>query len=125
MKNQTVWDLHPKMQICYQTTDGVKFFKPENANTHARSLKDKTVETLKRPSGLEALEPKAPKLDELTPMQKAKLRKRAIERLETIEAVKEALEGETAKSVIKAGEARIAELENPSTDTKNTSTEEE
>ncbi|WP_136464938.1 hypothetical protein [Flagellimonas onchidii] len=48
--------------------------------------------------------------DGLTPMQKAKSRAEAIAKMDTIEAIEKALEGETANSVKKAGAERIKAL---------------
>ena len=47
---------------------------------------------------------------DLTPMQKAELRIVAIEKMETVADVEDALKGETAKTVIAAGESRIKTL---------------
>ncbi len=46
----------------------------------------------------------------LTPMAAAKLRKEVILKLDSVEKVKAALDGETAKTVIAAGKQRIEEL---------------
>ncbi len=48
--------------------------------------------------------------NKLTPMAAAKLRKEVILKLDSVEKVKAALDGETAKSVITAGKQRIEEL---------------
>lgn len=116
MKKQDVFTANPKLAKYYKTSDGVKFFREHDAKTHARTLKDKDVETVKRPAGSTAKDSEkktASKAEnpeggeELTPMQKAKLRVEAIEKMATVEEVEKALEEETAKSVIKAGKARI------------------
>lgn len=156
MKNN-VFAQNPNLESYHETSDGVKFFKAENAHVHARSLKDKSVkevtktslmvdevitevkakkadqlkkdETPKAPDAPKTPDapkdeaPEAAKDDQptatetLTPMAQAKLRIEAIEKLETIEAVEKALEGESAKSVKKAGEAKIEALK--TTENKN------
>lgn len=102
MNKETLWDNYPNLKTFFETSNGTKFFKESDAKTHAATLEDKTVKTLNRP--MEDA-PKSP--DDLTPMQLAKLRIEAIEALETVEAIEAALKGETAKTVIAAGNAKI------------------
>lgn len=105
MKDKNVFDTHPKLKECFQTSDGTPFFQEHDAHTHARSLEDKEVKHLKRPvKAIKATKKK------LTPMQEAQLRAEAIGKLETVEAVEAALKGETAKTVIAAGEEKIAAI---------------
>jgi len=121
MKKPDVFKAHPKLEKYFKTSDGTKFFQEHDAITHGKSLKDKTVEPVKRPAEVEADEPvkkpgtKKPEKDstpgELTPMQKAKLRIEAIEKMETVAEVEKALEEETAKSVKAAGQERIEAIE--------------
>ncbi|EGV44339.1 hypothetical protein BZARG_783 [Bizionia argentinensis JUB59] len=121
MQNDQVFKQHPNLESYYQTSDETNFFKDSDAHVHAKSLKGKRVtEIVNENPGAANVSTKqtvtkanktAPKLDDLTPMQKAKLRIEAIEVLETVEAVTEALKDETAKTVIAAGEARIEALE--------------
>ena len=54
MKNQDVFKANPKLTKYFKTSDGVKFFRDHDAKTHARTLKDKEVETVKRPAESEA-----------------------------------------------------------------------
>ncbi|AUS04489.1 hypothetical protein [Pseudotamlana carrageenivorans] len=105
--DKSVFKQHPHLKSYHETADGTKFFKPEHAKLHAKSLKDKAIKEVKRP----VLESVEVVLEELTPMQKAKLRVRDIKKLDTVEAVKAALEGETAKTVIEAGEQRIRAIQ--------------
>ena len=129
-----VFKKHPNLSKYYETSDGTPFFRDHDAKNHAKSLKDKTVKTVER--GAEPVKEKtvkavktsekveAPKTEKaaktsdkkevekgkLTPMQEAKLRVDAINEMATIAEVEKALEGETAKSVRKAGEERIAAI---------------
>jgi len=118
MSKKTVWDLNPQMKKCFQTTDGEKFFTADNAKTHARSLDDRSVTELKRPKAAKPKVVKATPVDELTPMQKAAIRVKAISKLTTVEAVKAALKGETAKSVKAAGNDRIKSIKAAASDSK-------
>ena len=151
MSNQDqVFKQHPSLKSYHKTSDGTPFYKKENAQAHARGLKDKKVTEVVNPDPKSA--PSAPvqkpaskkdkgsnkpestpsknqntldKLEDLTPMQKAKLRKNAIAKLESVEAVKEALKDETAPSVLKAGEERIIALESKAKGDKASTDEEE
>ena len=114
-KEKSVWDLNPELKAYHQTSDNNKFFSADAAKTHARSLKDKTVEEVKRPVGEKAKSKdsdtvKASK-NALTPMQEAQNRVKAISKLTTVEEVNKALEGEKANSVIEAGKAQISVIE--------------
>ncbi len=121
MKKADVFNSHPKLEKYFKTSDGTKFFTEHDATNFSRTLKDKAVETVKRPAEVEADEPvkkasvskstKDSKTEELTPMQKAKMRIEAIENMETVAEVEKALEEETAKSVKAAGKARIEAIE--------------
>ncbi len=121
MKKPDVFKSHPKLEEYFETSDGTKFFQEHDAKTFSRTLKDKSVKTVKRPAEVEADEPvtktpadkstKGSKPEGLTPMQKAKLRIEAIEKMETVAGVEEALKEETAKSVIAAGKAHIEAIE--------------
>lgn len=126
-----VFKQHPNLKEYHETSDGTKFFNPHDAKNHAKSLKDNTVKTVKRGAASEpeadqktsksakAEKPaakstgkKSDKVDskDLTPMAAAKLRVEAIEKLKTVKEVEAALEGETANSVKKAGQDRIAAI---------------
>ncbi|HET8839740.1 MAG TPA: hypothetical protein VFM82_12190 [Flavobacteriaceae bacterium] len=59
---------------------------------------------------------KEPKEKKENPIQAAKKRADAIAEMDRVENVEKALEGETAKSVIEAGENRIKELQADSSD---------
>lgn len=159
MKNN-VFTQNPNLKSYHETADCFKFFRPQDAQVHARGLKNKAIKEVTRGSlmvdeviaevkakkikEIEASKtPEAPNTPEvknavlpippagththiapkdvapvdqpaapetLTPMALAKLRVEAIDKLETVEAVEEVLKGETAKSVIKAGAAKIEAL---------------
>lgn len=102
-----VFKQHPRLKRYYETTDGTKFFDEGLAKNHAKTLKEKEVKTVKKGKNLE---------DKPNPMLAAKLRGEAISKMDTVAEVEKALEGETAKTVKEAGEARIEQLkltENP------------
>lgn len=113
---------NPKLKEFHTTSDGTKFFRKGDAQNHAKGLKDKTVKTVERGSeestkstAKEKIAKKAEKTDQegsetMTPMQAAKLRVDAINEKTTIAEVEAALKGETAKSVLKAGQERIAAI---------------
>lgn len=127
-KTKSVFELNENLEAYHQTSDGTKFFREYDAKSHARGLKDKEIKRVKRKDEVSEentdapakKEKKASKGKSLTPMQEAKLRAEAVDKLENVEAVKEALKDETAKSVIKAGEARIETLEKDAQNTKET-----
>ena len=101
MERQEVFKTYPKVDEFFETSDEQKFFNESDAKNHARKLKDKHISKLER--GVEmAKQSSKPSAEE---------RIEAIGKLETVEAVNEALKGETAKTVKQAGEDRIAELE--------------
>ncbi len=108
MKNQDIFKRHPKMTSYFETSDGVKFFTNHHAKGHAKSLGNKDVVEVKKKNLLKVSKPV--KSSDLTSMQKAKLRAEYVKKLDNIEDVNEALKGETASTVLKAGEDRIAEL---------------
>ena len=120
MKN--TFKLYPDLKSYHETSDGQKFFIPTDAANHARTLTDKTGKEVKR--GSEAAND-GQHDSKLNAIQAAKLRKEAIEKLETVEAVEIALETETAKSVKAAGEKRIEELKASASASVNPSEEEE
>lgn len=103
---------NPTAKKVFVTSDGIPFLTENAANLHATSNASKktlTVHVFNRTD----TKPDAPKQTgnkELTGSQKAKLRKAAIVKLETVEAIDKALERETAPSVIKAGKERKDEL---------------
>lgn len=101
---KTVWEKNPKLKVLHKTSDGNKFFKPEDAHTHARSLEDKTVTPVKRP--VKAKKPNPPAADKPSAEERAA----SIGKLKTIEEVNKALKGDKSKTVIAAGKARIKEL---------------
>tara|TARA_R100000306_G_C4376873_1_gene142305 strand:+ start:2922 stop:3446 length:525 start_codon:yes stop_codon:yes gene_type:complete len=153
-----VFKTHPNLKKYFKTSDGVKFYDEDAAKTHARTLENRTVETVHRTTKVQEIadkiieakkavddaadkkkskgsknpetqkteatttakteKKKAAKVEdsgtvdskELTPMAAAKLRKEAIEKLDSIAEIEKALEGETAQSVIKAGNERIAAI---------------
>ncbi len=114
MATDKVFKQHPELKQYFKTSDGAAFYKKEHASAHARSLKNRKVEEVKNTFETKAAsdDTSENKLDELTPIQKAKLRANDILKLDTVEAVEEALKDETAKTVIAAGKQRIAELTN-------------
>lgn len=108
-----VFKNHPHLKQYHETSDGVKFHTEDTARAHAKSLKDKKVKKVERSDEVlnktEAPNPQASK-EQLNPMQAAKLRVEAVEKMGTVAEIEKALEGETAKSVLKAGAERIASL---------------
>ena len=84
MKN--TFKLYPDLKSYHETSDGQKFFIPTDAANHARTLTDRTVEEVKRGSEKKAANDDQ-KDSKILAIQAAKLRKEAIEKLETVEAV--------------------------------------
>ena len=104
-----VFKQHPNLKEYHETSDGVKFHTDDNAKAHAKSLKDKSIKKVVRGKAEPEPEPNAP--EKVNPMQAAKLRVEAIEKMQSIAEIEKALEDETAKSVLKAGSERIAAIQ--------------
>lgn len=104
-----VFNANPKLEQYFKTADGNAFFTEHDAKNHATSLKSKKVEKVERPF-VEENTKATPVKKDLTPMAKAKLRIVAIEKMETVADIEKALKGETASTVIKAGESKIRVL---------------
>lgn len=51
MSTDKIFTANPKLQKYFKTSDGTSFFREHDAAAHARSLKDKDVETVKRSAG--------------------------------------------------------------------------
>lgn len=121
-----VFKRNPDLKKYYETVDGTKFYKEDAAKAHAKRLESKTVKTVERPLEKNAegkpakakpnkgnnagSDSKTVDSKDLSAFEAAKLRKEAIEKLTTVAEIEKALEGETAKSVIKAGTKRIAAI---------------
>ena len=96
MKNQ-VFESNPNMKEYFETSDGQPFYKKQDAELHARSLKDKKVTLVERPAKDE----------------KPKNAKEVIELIsvaQTVEAVEALIEGDKRATVITAGQAAIEAL---------------
>lgn len=126
-----VFKRNPKLEKLFTTADGTAFYNEGDARVHARTLSDKTVNIITRTEAMTNKDkpykkaPEAPKkkaeksaqkeddtkVADLTPMQKAKLRIDAINELNTVEEIEQALSEETAKTVLKAGADRIAAIQ--------------
>jgi hypothetical protein len=131
------FELYPEINTFYVTTDLQCFTSPGNARLHAKWLEDDTIHVMHRnapvygpeeqpteqeeapeqeevaeeaPEQEEAIE-EAPEEEEATEEVPAKLsaqeRIAAIEACSTVEEVDALMNGERAKTVIAAGEARI------------------
>lgn len=110
MKTKTVFELHPNLKSYHETSDGTPFFHAHDANNHARSLEDKTVKEVKKTSSAAAeksADKPATASAKLTPMAEAKAKIEAIEAMETVAEIAEAIAGVTAKSVLKAAGAKM------------------
>jgi len=103
---------NPTAKKVFVTSDGIPFLTENAANLHATSNASKKtliVSVFNRAETKQST-PETTGDKKLSAPQKAKLRKEAIVKLETVEAIDKALETETANSVIKAGKARKEEL---------------
>lgn len=96
-----IFEKYPKVDKVYVTSDKNQFFKEHHAKSHAQSLEDKEVKVLKR---------KPKKQTEHQPNVEQRIA--LIEAMETVDEIKATLKGEKSKTVLKAGERRIAELTN-------------
>lgn len=106
-----LFEKHPNLERYYETSDGTKFYKEHHAQTHARTLSDRDVETVKRKDQAKSkTKPKRKGKKDLSPMAAAKLRVEAIEEMQSVSEVEAALKDETAKTVKEAGANRIATL---------------
>lgn len=114
-----IFKMHKGLDKYFETADGNCFYTEHNAKTHARKLEDKNVKKVRRASQVDTTSQDDKKAKKLNAMQAAKLRADIIAAVETSEEVKELLKDETAKSVIKAGEARLEVLNQTETNDKN------
>lgn len=80
--------------VYFETSDGVKFYKEQDAKSYAYKLENKQVLRVEKGKTKEA----KPSVED---------RIKNIEAMTSIDDVKKALEGEEAKTVIQAGEAMI------------------
>lgn len=104
---------NPTAKKVFVTSDGFTFLNENSANLHATTNASKKTLMVSEFSktGKDEEPDRGKKGKKLSAPEKAKLRVEAISKLETVEAVNKALEGETAKTVKKAGETRKKELE--------------
>ena len=68
------WNEHPNLELVYLTSDGEKFYQENDAKNHAKTLENKSVETVYNPSHLAVndaivVDNDAPELDSLTVAQ--------------------------------------------------------
>ncbi|NJB83620.1 hypothetical protein [Wenyingzhuangia aestuarii] len=98
-----VFQEHKNLKEYHETSDGNRFFDVLVAKNHAKGLKEKEVKSYKR-------EDHKPEKKEKEVKLTAEDRAKAVEVLETIEAVEDALKDEKAKTVLAAGAKRIEEL---------------
>jgi len=99
-----LFEQYPKMSEYFETSDGEKFFKEDTAKLHAKSLEDKNVKTVSRPTE----SPKATTAEAILKL---------VDEMD-LETANDYLSAENAlakprKSVVDALKAQIAELENP------------
>ncbi len=50
MKNKSIFDLYPNLEVYYETSDGTKFFSEYDAKRHAMTLRDKRIKKVERPA---------------------------------------------------------------------------
>ena len=107
MKPEKVFKANPSLKAYFETSDGTKFFTENNAKNHAKKVERGAVVSSdnKQKSNTSNASDKGNK--------KASTEERiaAINALDTVEAVTEALKGETAKTVKAAGAEKIKALE--------------
>lgn len=101
---ENVFEQYPNLEEYYETSDGQKFFKESAAKTHARTLEDKKVTTVKR----EDFKPKGKSANEILALVTEMDMETAQEYLEAEKELKN-----PRQSVVNALEERIKELENP------------
>jgi len=49
MKAEQIFKQYPKLDSFFETSDGAQFFNANDASAHARNLKNKKVNEVKRP----------------------------------------------------------------------------
>jgi hypothetical protein len=104
-KIKEAFECNPELNVLHATSDGQCFAKPNEARMHAKSLEDDKVQVHYRGS-FEVVE-EAP---EEAPKLSAEERIAKINECATVEEVDLLMNGEKAKTVIAAGEAKIKEL---------------
>lgn len=114
MKPEKVFKANPSLKAYFETSDGTKFFTENNAKNHAKSLENKAVKKIERGAVVSSdNKQKSNTSNSDKGNKKASTEERiaAINALDTVEAVTEALKGETAKTVKAAGAEKIKALE--------------
>lgn len=115
MKPEKVFKANPSLKAYFETSDGTKFFTENNAKNHAKSLKNKAVKKVERGAVASSDNKQKSNTSNASDKgnKKASTEERiaAINALDTVEAVTEALKGETSKTVKAAGEEKIKALE--------------
>ena len=103
MKPEQVFADNKNLKEFHQTSDGNKFYDPLVAKSHAKGLKDKTVTPFLRKDHVGKKKQKEVKLS-------AEDRIKAVQVLETVEAVEAYVAKEDAKTVLAAAAERIEKL---------------
>ncbi|WP_336069984.1 hypothetical protein [Mesoflavibacter sp. CH_XMU1404-2] len=112
MKPEKVFKANPSLKAYFETSDGTKFFTENNAKNHAKSLENKAVKKVERGAVVSSdNKQKSNTADKSSKKASTEERIAAINALDTVEAVTEALKGETAKTVKAAGAEKIKALE--------------
>ena len=93
-----IFEANKGLDVVYKTSDDNCFYTENNANNHAKGLKNKKVVKVTR---AEALKPKTLPVDQ---------RIKAIKELTTVEAVEKALKEEKHDKVLAAGKEKIEKL---------------
>ncbi|RWX00917.1 hypothetical protein [Flavobacterium cerinum] len=105
MAKDQVFESNPTISVYYKTSDGETFYKEGDAKFHARSLKDKSVQTVTKGTEAAASEGK----DKDAKPAKAEDLIKLIQAATTLEALDE-FKNDTRSTVLKAIEAKTAEL---------------
>lgn len=94
-----IFETNKELDVCYKTSDGIAFYTPHHAETHAKTLKNKKVVKHTR----DEYEAKKNKSTE-------KERIELINSLTTVEEVTAVLKDEKNTKIKAAGEKKINEL---------------
>lgn len=97
---------NPKMKSYFKTSDGTKFYDENSAKNHGKTLKDQSVEEVKRPAKTE--DPKPSKANDFLKLVPEMDLETANKYLTEENALKS-----PRKTVVDALTAKVAELEKP------------
>lgn len=108
-----VFEKHPALKAYHETADGVKFAAKNDAENHAKRLKNRSIKTVTRDQVPAPKKKEKPKADNpVKGYANLDYEKRAdyVAHLDSVQEIDKLIADETSKTVKEAGAKRIAEI---------------